>query len=313
MESPQHLPIDEITCTDLAVADYAREDFAAACIFTNKPVAKSTGEHVIPRWMLADYRLGGRRVQLGEHAQLAEMRQFRAPADPDANARFGRLENLVRNGRASLDELHIWQKKISVGMVLSHWRLSRNRQHPQAPLPLDPRYLALALKDFQHDFALLVRGTYSRTGSTLVLPTAVRGGWIANAFGGVVWDLSDGRDAILPFAIVITSHGARLTVSVLLDDLGFEAGGFATEWRDGSLEKEASPLKVHAALAIRYAEFLARSCERAFGRSPSVQDWVHTIAYQLGIVIDLEAMAFRARTAADPMPLSLRANSMREP
>jgi hypothetical protein len=308
------MPIDEATRADLTVADYARDDFAGACIFTNKPVVKSTGEHVIPRWMLAAYGLGSRKVQLGEHAHLADMRQFRAPADPDANARFGRLEKLVKNGQANLDELHIWQKKISIGMVLNHWRLARNIQHPRAPGPLDPRYLALALKDFQEDFALLERGTYSRTGSTLVLPTAVRGGWMANAFGAVVQDLSERHDGILPFAIVITSHGARLIVSVLHDvTLGFEAGGFATEWRDAALENEVSPLKVHAALAIRLAEYLARSCERAFGRSASLQDWIHAVAYQLGIVVDLEAMTFRARVAADLMPQPLRMDGMLGP
>ena len=166
-------------------ATFEREDFDEMCLFTGAKVERTKqGEHVIPRWLIKEYELNRQRIEMGWPGSLADIKQFRARADPTANGTFGDLESRVKQGETSLDHLHLWQKKISVGMMLCHWRMAQNKHHLKAPGDFDTRHLVFALEDFRSDFKKYSNSqSIPRNGSTLILPTSVPGGWLAHLFG----------------------------------------------------------------------------------------------------------------------------------
>lgn len=277
--------------------EFERDDFADRCLFTGVPVRKRKGEHVIPRWLISDYGMQDRKFEMGGPRHLAAMREFRAPAVVDANNKFGALENRVKLGQATRDELHLWQKKISVGMVLNHWRLSRNTHHPSAPYPPELRHLPFALKDFQSEFIVFTEGKYIRTGSTLVLPTKIPAGWMAHAFGATVVNYSDTHDAILPFGLVAISHRSELIISALHDsERGFESHRLDREWELTGLHECQSPLKVQSALAVCFSEFIVESIGDQLGEEQPLEPMLHLISYQFGIEIDRDRQMYRPRS-----------------
>ncbi len=278
---------------------FERDDFNDRCLFTGVPIAgKKKGEHVIPRWLIEDYGLKAQRIEMGDAARQAAMKEFRSPADPVANGKFGPLEDKIKRGVASIDELHLWQKKISAGMVLNHWRMARNDRHPGAPLQFDARYLAFALQDFRNEFGAYLAGPYTRTGSTLCLPTCIPSGWIAHAFGSTVKEHDAGHDAILPFAMVAVSHGGQLIVSVLFDpEHTFESHRLKQEWAACKLDVSASPLPVQAALATGFAEHITTAGEAAFGEPLAFDPLLELVACQLGVEVDPETAQYRPRAA----------------
>lgn len=278
---------------------FERDDFNDRCLFTGVPITgKKKGEHVIPRWLIEDYGLQGQRIEMGDAARQAAMKEFRSPADRDANGAFGKLEEKIKLGRASIDELHLWQKKISAGMVLNHWRMARNVRHPGAPLQFDARYLAFALQDFRMEFAEHLSGPYARTGSTLCLPTCIPSGWIAHAFGATVKEHDAGHDAILPFGMVAISHRGQLIVSVLFDpERTFESHRLKQEWAAAKLDVSQSPLPVQTALAVGFTEYIAAASEETFGEPQPFDRLLEMVAYQLGIEIDPATAQYGPRAA----------------
>lgn len=285
-----------MTVPPLSRNEFERDDFDTRCIFTGVPVKKKRGEHVIPRWLIADNNLHDRNFEMGESHCLAAMKVFRAPAEPNANGEFGKLENRVKLGKATRDELHLWQKKISVGMALNHWHLSQNDRHPSAPHPIDPRYLVFALKDFQEEFKKLIDGHYTRTGSTLILPTEIPAGWMAHAFGATVQGLSETHDGLLPYGLVAVSHGAKLIVSALHDpEQVFESDRLVHAWESKDLHKDRSPLRIQAALAVTYAEYMVSAMTQEFGEKPELEPVLQMLAYQLGIKVAPDTRTFFPR------------------
>ncbi|MCA8253101.1 hypothetical protein LGM89_07490 [Burkholderia sp. AU31624] len=278
---------------------FERDDFNDRCLFTGAPIeGKKKGEHVIPRWLIADYGLQNQRIEMGDAVHQATMKDFRSPADPVANGKFGDLENKIKCGLASIDELHLWQKKISTGMALNHWRMARNVRHPGAPLPFDARYLAFALQDFRKEFGEYLEGRYVRTGSTLCLPTRIPSGWLVHAFGTTVREHDASHDALLPFGLVALSHCGQLIVSVLFDARRrFEALRLKQEWSALRLDVSESPLPIQAALAVGLTECITAASETAFGEPPAFDPLFEHIAYQLGIEVDPATAQYRARAA----------------
>ena len=281
-------------------AAFEREDFDEMCLFTGAPVKKTRkGEHVIPRWLIDDYELTSRKIEMGRPGSLAQIRQFRSRADPVANGAFGDLENRVKLGQATPDELHLWQKKISAGMVLNHWRLAQNERHPLAPANFDARHMVFVLEDFRADFKKFADNQpVPRAGSTLVLPTSVPGGWLAHVFGSTVKDLDKGHDAILSFGMVAITHRHNLIISVLYDpDREFESSRFATEWKSNKLGDCSNVSKITAALAVAYSEFMFTANAEAFGTKDENYDGLlKGVAYQLGLDVDPCTMQYRFRT-----------------
>jgi hypothetical protein len=239
-------------------SEFERDDFDQMCLFTGAPVKQtSKGEHVIPQWLIDDYELNHKKIKLGLPGGEADMSQFRTRADPTANGDFGVLEDKVKRGVCSHDELHLWQKKISAGMTLCHWRMAKNKHHPKAPGNFDSRYLLIALNDFRSDYEkFALKQPVPREGSTLVLPTKVPGGWLAHVFGATTVE-GDENDAILPFGMLAVSHNSKLIVSVFNDSSQeFESSQLATEWTAKNLDTCSDAPKVAAALAITYSEFV---------------------------------------------------------
>lgn len=280
--------------------DFERDDFDEMCLFTGAPVKRTKqGEHVIPRWLIEEYELNHRRIEMGCPESLAEIKQFRARADPTANGRFGELENRIKLGEESLDNLHLWQKKISVGMMLCHWRMAQNKHHPKVPGDFDTRHLVGALEDFRFDFKQFIDGLpVHRNGSTVVLPTSVPGGWLTHVFGAAILS-GEMHDALMPFGMLAVTHRRKLIVSVFYDpEHEFERSRLVKQWFELRLDECSNTLAVAAALAVPYSEFIFKAKAEALGtEGEGYEALLKRVGYQLGLDIDLDTYRYRSRTA----------------
>ncbi len=157
-----------------------------------------------------------KRIEMGSPDVLAGIREFKVTADLASNSFFGQIENRIRHDEASHDEIHLWHKKISAGMTLRHWGLSRNTCHPKAPDQLDEAVIPMVLRDFQADFQALKAGSYARSGSTISLASPIKDGWFAHVIRGLKKDMGS-HFYHYPFALVATSICNKLHVSMLHD------------------------------------------------------------------------------------------------
>ena len=282
-------------------AKFERDDFDEMCLFTGAPVKRTRrGEHVIPRWLIDDYELNRKRIEMGWPGSLADIKQFRTRAHPTANGTFSDLESRVKLAEASLDHLHLWQKKISVGMMLCHWRMAQNKHHPQAPGDFDTRHLVFALEDFRRDFRKYSdRQPVPRYGSTLVLPTSVPGGWLAHVFGSAIFS-GEVHDALMPFGMVAVTHQNKLIVSVFYDpEREFESSRLEKEWKALKLNECSNAPRVAAALAVTYAELLFKARAENLGTEGEGFDaMLKEIGYQLGLDIDPTTHQYQQRRNA---------------
>lgn len=269
-----------------------RSDFADCCLFTGVVPAKETQEHVIPKWMIVAHDLHHRRLEMGSPSAIAKMREFRVKADADSNELFGAVENRISLGTASLDEIHLWHKKISAGMTLRHWALSRNTRNPMAPFRLDEAAAPMVLMDFQSDFDSFRQGAYVRTGSTISMDSPTADGWLAHVIGSVRRE-TEHNFQHRPFALVGTSVCRTLHVS-MLHDLGrdFEKAAVAECWQEKLSECE-SVLKLQGALAGALTTVVDEWAKQLNGGT-LLQSMYQTLAYQLGVEISNDG-AWRAR------------------
>lgn len=275
-------------------------DLGHSCIFTGVPVAKTRGEHVIPNWMRMAYDLHQLPVEMGETLRFAKVKEFRAPAETVANNDFGQVEDRVKNQQASLDELHLWSKKIAVGMLWNHWRLSANDRHPNAPIAFDERHLRFALQDFQEEFKLWRENRYVRTGSTVILPRGIEGASLAHAFGATVnGGYSSTHDAIQPFGYMAINYKKSLIVSSFYDDMTLEEGSIRRRWDESGLKDEKTIARVRAGLSTFFAEHAAKAISEFANQDVVFDDLFKIIAYQLGIVISDDKRSYRVRTPED--------------
>ncbi|MYM30640.1 hypothetical protein GTP58_20105 [Duganella sp. CY15W] len=275
-------------------------DLKHSCIFTGVPVSKTNGEHVIPNWMRTAYDLHHLPVEMGETLQFAKVKEFRAPAESKANNDFGKVEDKVRNQGASLDELHLWSKKIAVGMLWNHWRLSANERHPNAPSPFDERHLRFALQNFQEEFKLWRENRYVRTGSTVILPRDIEGISLAHAFGATVNEgYSMTHDAIQPFGYMAISYKKSLIVSSFYDDKTLEEGGIRGQWEESGLKAEKEIARIRAGLSTIFAEHATKAISEFAEQEVAFDDLFKLIAYQLGIVVLDDKRSYRLRTPED--------------
>lgn len=275
-------------------------DLKHSCIFTGVPVSKTNGEHVIPNWMRTAYDLHQLPVEMGETLQFAKVKEFRAPAESKANNDFGKVEDKVKNQEASLDELHLWSKKVAVGMLWNHWRLSANERHPNAPAPFDERHLRFALQNFQGEFELWRENRYVRTGSTVILPRDIEGISLAHAFGATVnGGYSMTHDAIQPFGYMAINYKTSLIVSSFYDDKKLEEGGIRERWEKSGLKAEKDFARVRAGLSAIFAEHAAEAISEFAEQDVVLDDLFKMIAYQLGIVILDNKRTYRVRTPED--------------
>ena len=297
------MPVDSTSENTVHLdAYYKTLDLSTACLFTGAPQKKTNGEHVIPDWMQRLYELKQRPVEMGEFQRMAKVMQFRAPAAQEPNNFFGAVEQRISQHQASVDELHLWSKKISVGMMWNHHRMAQNARHPNAPEALDERLLRFALMDFHDEFKQFREGTYQRTGPTLVLPTKIKGCWLAHAFGAVVdTGHSDTHDAMSPFSFLAVSHDGTLIVSALYNvEMSFETGRLRDEWVSSGLDECTEDLRIRAGLAVVFAE----SISTPIARQPEYDDQLLAlIAFQLGVIIQsADGPNYRRRMPEDLPP-----------
>jgi len=303
------MPIDLTSENTVYLAPhYKTLDLSTACLFTGAPQSKTNGEHVIPEWMQRLYQLQQQPVEMGESPRMAKVMQFRAPAAQEPNNFFGTVEQRIRQHQANVDELHLWSKKISVGMTWNHHRMAQNARHPNAPEEFDERLLRFVLMDFHNEFRQFREGTYQRSGPTLVLPTKISGCWLAHSFGAVVdTGHSDTHDSMCPFAFLAVSHNGQLIVSALYNaELSSETGRLRGEWTSSGLDECTDDLRIRAGLAVLFAE----SISTPFARQPEYDNQLNDlIAFQLGVVFihSAEGQHYRRRTPQDlpPAPVVL--------
>ena len=284
----------------LTNSQFSSDNFQDKCLFTGVPVAKSNGEHVIPKWMMKQYSLFARNFQVAGLTSDAHIKEFRAPAEAKANNDFGKVEQRIKDGSATLDELHLWHHKISVGMMLNHWRLAQNERHPKAPRDFDSRSLALSLISFRAAFKAYQTSLYARNGSTVSLDTALPGGWIVHLFGCVAKHHSENYDALLPYGLLITSHNKKIHISCFEDAFRFD-NLFPPVWQQNGFQANTSLLHVSAIVAKVYSECLARLIvDQGMGIAPV--ELRESIAYELGVKFDDKGEKYRGRLSTDVPP-----------
>lgn len=275
-------------------------DLGYSCIFTGVQVTKQDGEHVLPKWMRNAYNLHQQPIEMGQTERFAKVHTFRAPAEPVANGDFGKVEARVKQQDASLDELHLWSKKISVGMIWNHWRLSGNSRHPHAPLPFDERHLRFVLQDFQEEFVLWRERQYVRTGSTVKLATGIEGVWLLHAFGATVDEgYSITHDLIKPYGYTAINYKKNLIVSSFYDGQTLETGPFLEQWASAGLDKETDQVRIRAGLAKIFAQHAATEISKLVGKNTKVDELHRLLAYQLGIIVSDDGKTYRPRMSED--------------
>lgn len=260
-----------------------RTDFVECCLFTGAIPVALTEEHVIPKWMLSVNCLKDKRIEMGSRTALARMKEFRVAAESAENQFFGNVENRVKQGSASTDEIHLWHKKISAGLTVAHWRMARNTSNPRAPSELDEAALPIVLGDFQSDYAAFKKSSYIRTGSTISLKSPLPDGWLAHVVGGLKQD-SGAAYHHRPYALVATSVGGVLHVSTPHDSARkFEARYASEGWASSLATCKSSP-RMHAALAAMLADLVDEWLREMNGGS-LLESMFPMLAYQLGIEI----------------------------
>lgn len=284
---------------------YRDLDLRSSCLFTGVKIDKSRGEHVIPEWMQKDYALRRHHVEMGEASRLAMIMQFRAPAEEKANNLFGQIENRVKLNQATRDELHLWSKKLAVGILWNHHRLAQNSHHPHAPRQFDDRLLRFALMDFHREFAEFRAGSYVRSGSTLIVPTNLAGFLLVDCFGATVdTGFSATHDAIWPYAFVAVSHGGQLFVSTLYDsDRALESGRLLREWNSSGLRECTDGARIRAGFAVIFAQEIVWPLVNRGGQI-SGDHVIRYVAFQLGIIIERHGddIGYRRRLPSDAPP-----------
>lgn len=273
----------------LIADDYKKLDFFSSCIFTGERVDKKKGEHVIPRWMLKDYQLKSAHVEMAQNDKTSSPLEFQAPATTEANGLFGNLENKVKQGSATKDEIHIWSRKISVGVMLNHHRMSLNVQHPQCPVAVDERCLRGVLQHFHSDFKSWKSGAYSRNGigSVIKLKTAYDQLFFAHLNGAIQReDLSNTHDVLAPYGLVAIGRNGELIIATYGDsDLLFERPEISEKWETSGLIRSTNKDEIRCFLAVLFFDGPFKSLFEKIHEFEPRLDELQLIGYQLGIQI----------------------------
>lgn len=274
---------------------YTHRPMQNRCLFTGAGmVGNRRGEHVIPRWMVRDHGIGDGEVELGSGAAAAAVGQFTAPALPEANQAFGKLENRIKEDQAAVgdDEMHLWLMKIMAGMLWNHCRLAANSRHPKAPAPFDERLAGILAEAFHAGFAAWSAGTYVRQGSLVRLPAATRPLFLVNAFGAVTnTGYSDTHDAILPYLMIAfgrPAHGV-VVASFFEEQRALEDAAILEAWKASPVKDARDSLPVRAALSLMFHERVVRPrYEKMTGRvTPDAL--IDQVACSLGVEFFVDA------------------------
>lgn len=100
------------------------------CMFSGEET--STEEHVLPRWMQKRFGLKNQTYHIPNGTTLA-YKNAKVPAAKDHNARFGKIEDRLSRGAATLQEIYLWAFKVHVGLIHRNASLKVDIRSPSSP------------------------------------------------------------------------------------------------------------------------------------------------------------------------------------
>ena len=137
------------------------------CMFSGNET--SNDEHILPRWMQRRFNLGDETYNLPNGTTI-KYKYAKIPVAAEHNARFGKIEDRISRGAATLQEIYLWAFKIHVGLIYKSSSLKVDIRSPASPSFWD-------VKDFGHEIWLF-RALYSAW--------AKNGQITPNPFGSVI-------------------------------------------------------------------------------------------------------------------------------
>lgn len=137
------------------------------CMFSGNET--SSEEHILPRWMQRRFNLSDQTYNL-PNATTIKYKYAKIPVAASHNAEFGKIENKISSGNATLQEIYLWAFKIHVGLIYKSSALRVDIKSPSSPSFWD-------VKDFSKEIWLF---------RTLYSVWAKNGKISPNPFGSVV-------------------------------------------------------------------------------------------------------------------------------
>lgn len=121
------------------------------CIFTGQ--ATDSEEHVFPRWLQKRFSLGNETLVIPNGTTL-KYKHHRVPAEREANARFGDIENRISRGVFDPVEVYLWAFKLHLGCIYRDATLRFDIKNPDSLFILDVHDFAQEVWLFHQLFAL---------------------------------------------------------------------------------------------------------------------------------------------------------------
>jgi len=236
--------------------------------------------------MLKQYKLDSGYMEMSHHNKKARLKEFKAPATIDANNTFGRIEVKVREDRADRNEIHLWARKLSVGIILNHYRLSRNIKHPAVPVPIDDAVVRALLKIFQKNFDKWCNGNYERTeiGSSARVKVGLKDLFFAHLSGIVEREISETRIGV-PFSLIAIGRGGSMDIVTTGDEKQwFESNHFRDMWESSGLAQSSDIDEIRCGLAAAMFEGVYSPLVTSFYGIPDLEHFKQ-LAHQLGVAI----------------------------
>ncbi|WP_062584663.1 hypothetical protein [Rhizobium sp. Leaf311] len=100
------------------------------CMFSGEET--STEEHVLPRWMQKRYGLNKETYNIPNGTTISYKNAV-VPAAKEHNARFGKIEEKLSRGTATLQEIYLWAFKVHVGLIHRNASLKVDIRSPTSP------------------------------------------------------------------------------------------------------------------------------------------------------------------------------------
>ncbi len=100
------------------------------CMFSGEET--STEEHVLPRWMQKRFGLEKETYNIPNGTTIT-YKNAKVPAAKEHNARFGKVEERLSRGAASLQEIYLWAFKVHIGLIHRNASLKVDIRSPTSP------------------------------------------------------------------------------------------------------------------------------------------------------------------------------------
>lgn len=125
------------------------------CLFSGEPTQNE--EHVIPRWMQRRYGLANQTYHLPNGSKIA-YRNCKVPAAEAHNGRFGKIEERLATGDATLQEIFLWALKVHIGLIFKDATLRTDIRNPAAGTFWDVEDFGQEVQLFRHLYEVWSNG-----------------------------------------------------------------------------------------------------------------------------------------------------------